>query len=147
MSVSALLGPGLYARRLTVTPRDVVFVKGIFEASEGLGALFAEAGGDLVVASTESQRAALDELLVDLAKELGAHVGAELDVEAPVDHFARTNASADHARTSPVGEILHRSATPGSVPPSSTTPQAHALALMDGVAVASPKSILYGPEK
>ena len=59
-------------RRLYVVARDVVYVKGILEASEGLGALFAEQGGDLVVAAPVSRAAALDELLHDLVAELGA---------------------------------------------------------------------------
>jgi hypothetical protein len=52
----------------------VVFVKGIFEASEGLGALFAEHGGELVIAAPASREAELDELLSDLTRELGARV-------------------------------------------------------------------------
>lgn len=62
------------ARRVLVRPRDVVYVKGILEASEGLGAMFAEAGGDLVVAAPPSRAEALDEVLRDLSAELGAEV-------------------------------------------------------------------------
>ena len=51
---------------------DVVFVKGIFEASEGLCAMFAERGGDLVIAAAHTREAELDELLRDLVRELGA---------------------------------------------------------------------------
>lgn len=53
---------------------DVVFVKGIFEASEGLGCLFAERGGDLTIAAHRSRLAELDELLDDLVREIGAIV-------------------------------------------------------------------------
>jgi hypothetical protein len=74
VAVPALLGEGLVARRVVVLPRDVVYVKGIFEASEGLGALFAERGGDLVVAAPVSRTAELDQLLDDLTVELGAAV-------------------------------------------------------------------------
>lgn len=74
MSAAALLGPGMVSRRVRVAPRDVVFVKGIFEASEGLGAMFAECGGDLVVAAPTSRSKDLDELLADLARDIGAHV-------------------------------------------------------------------------
>jgi len=74
MPVSPLLGEGLVARRVLVRPRDVVYVKGVLEASEGLGAMFAEGGGDLVVAAPRSRADALDEVLRDLAAELGAEV-------------------------------------------------------------------------
>ncbi len=68
----------MVARRVRVAPRDVVFVKGIFEASEGLGAMFAERGGDLVVAAPASRAAELYELLADLERDLGAIVGDAL---------------------------------------------------------------------
>jgi hypothetical protein len=74
MSVAPLIGAGLVARRVRVRASDVVYVKGIFEASEGLGALFAEHGGDLVIAVHPSREAELDELLADLTKEIGAIV-------------------------------------------------------------------------
>lgn len=74
MATGAFLGPGMVSRRVRVAPRDVVFVKGLFEASEGLGAMFAEHGGDLVVAAPVSRRADLDELLEDLERDVGAIV-------------------------------------------------------------------------
>jgi hypothetical protein len=74
VSVRPLLDADLVTRRVRVAKREVVFVKGIFEASEGLGALFAERGGDLVIAAPVSRSAELDELLADLALELGAIV-------------------------------------------------------------------------
>jgi hypothetical protein len=74
MSVAPLLGPGLVTKSVRVRAADVVYVKGIFEASEGLGALFAEHGGELVIAAHASRVAELDELLADLTKEIGAIV-------------------------------------------------------------------------
>jgi hypothetical protein len=68
------VGPGLVTRRVRVAPQDVVFVKGLIEASEGLGALFAERGGDLLLATTHSRSDELDELLTDLEAEIGAVV-------------------------------------------------------------------------
>jgi hypothetical protein len=63
---------GLAVRKLRVRPRDVVFVKGVFEASEGLAVVFAVHGGDLTIATPESQLAALDVVLRDLQDEIGA---------------------------------------------------------------------------
>jgi hypothetical protein len=74
MPVSPLLGHGLVARQVSVAKEQVVFVKGIFEASEGLGALFAERGGELVIAAPTSREAELDVVLADLVEELGARV-------------------------------------------------------------------------
>ncbi|MEZ4224181.1 MAG: DUF4911 domain-containing protein [Polyangiaceae bacterium] len=74
MAVMALVGEGLCTRRVTVRARDVVYVKGIFEASEGLAAMFAESGGELVIAVHPSRLAELDEVLADLAREIGALV-------------------------------------------------------------------------
>lgn len=54
--------------------KDVVYVKGIFEASDGLGALFAERGGELIIAAPLSREEELDELLGDLERELQAVV-------------------------------------------------------------------------
>lgn len=63
---------GLSLRRLRVAARDVVFVKGVIDASEGLAVVFADAGGDLTIAAPPSQEKLLDELLTDLAAEVGA---------------------------------------------------------------------------
>jgi hypothetical protein len=72
MSVPPLLGPGLVVRKLNVRARDVVWVRGVLEASEGLGTMFAESGGELLLAAPTCQAAALDELVRDLVLELGA---------------------------------------------------------------------------
>lgn len=57
--------------RLEVDPREVVFVKSIVEASEGLASIFAESGGSLTIASPPAREPALRELLADLVKETG----------------------------------------------------------------------------
>jgi hypothetical protein len=67
----------MISRRVRVSARDVVFVKGIFEASEGLGALFAERGGDLTLAAPRSRAAEFEVLLRDLVIELGAVIEDE----------------------------------------------------------------------
>lgn len=74
MPVSPLIDGDLVSRRVLVRDKDVVFVKGIFEASEGLGALFAERGGELIISAPLSREKELDELLFDLQQELQAEV-------------------------------------------------------------------------
>ncbi len=56
----------LVLRHLRVPPAEVVVVKALLEAHEGLGALFAEQGGDITLATTPSQEAALDAFVDDL---------------------------------------------------------------------------------
>lgn len=63
---------GLVAFDVTLDPRDVVFVKGVVEASDGLASIFAEqggSGGDLCVACPASRAAELRALLSDLGCE------------------------------------------------------------------------------
>lgn len=72
MSVPPVLGPPLVVRRVRVPPTEVVYVKGIVEASEGLAVVFAESGGELMVATLPSQLDELDNLLRDLRDEIGA---------------------------------------------------------------------------
>lgn len=67
-------------RAVSVAAPDVVFVKGLVEASDGLASVFAERGGELVLAAPLGREAELDELLADLEAELGARIG-----EAPID--------------------------------------------------------------
>jgi hypothetical protein len=62
----------MVVRRIVMRARDVVFFKGIVEASDGLAAVFAEHGGDLVVAAPLTRAAELDAFLDDLCPELGA---------------------------------------------------------------------------
>jgi hypothetical protein len=69
--VEMLLG-GLVTRRVRVPAREVVFVKGIIEASEGVAVVFADHGGDLTVATLPSQKDELDRILQDLETETGA---------------------------------------------------------------------------
>lgn len=66
------VGEGMVVRRVVLRAPDVVFFKGVVEASEGLAAVFAESGGDLTVAAPVERAAELDALLDDLCAELGA---------------------------------------------------------------------------
>lgn len=60
--------------RIRVAERDVGFVRGILEASEGLACMFAEKGGDLMLVTSISQQGLLEEVVEDLRVELGAIV-------------------------------------------------------------------------
>ena len=82
MQLHELIDDGLVVRRLTVKNQDVVFVKGIFEASEGLCAMYADHGGDLTVVAPVSRSAELDVVLRDLARELhGVLDGADAFID------------------------------------------------------------------
>ena len=71
-SVPPCVGPGMVVRRVVVRAKDVVFLKGIVEASEGLAQVFAESGGDLTIAAPADRERELDALVDDLCAELGA---------------------------------------------------------------------------
>ncbi|MCU0690843.1 MAG: DUF4911 domain-containing protein [Polyangiaceae bacterium] len=64
----------LVSRRILVRAKDVVFVRGVIEASEGLANMFAQRGGDLVLVASVSREAELDEIVEDLRVEVGATV-------------------------------------------------------------------------
>ena len=66
------VGDGMVIRRVLMDARQVVFFKGVVEASEGLAAVFAEHGGDLTVAAPSGRGPELDALLDDLCEETGA---------------------------------------------------------------------------
>ena len=64
----------LVERRVRVAARDVVLIKGICEASEGLCAMFAERGGDLVLSAPASREKELDDLIADLRTDFSAEL-------------------------------------------------------------------------
>jgi hypothetical protein len=64
--------PELVERKIRVASEVVVLIKGICEASEGLCAMFAEQGGELVLAAPHSRERELDELIHDLRNDFGA---------------------------------------------------------------------------
>jgi hypothetical protein len=72
VSQPPFIGEGMVTRRLLVRSEDVVFVKGIIEASEGLAQMFAESGGDLTLASPACRESELEALVCDLVLEQGA---------------------------------------------------------------------------
>jgi hypothetical protein len=62
----------LVERKIRVASELVVLIKGICEASEGLCAMFAEQGGELVLAAPRSRERELDELIRDFKNDFGA---------------------------------------------------------------------------
>jgi hypothetical protein len=70
--VHPCVGEGMAVRRVILRARDVVFFKGVIEASDGLAAVFAERGGDLSVAAPLDRQRELDAVLADLCDELHA---------------------------------------------------------------------------
>ncbi len=71
-AVPACVGEGMVVRRVILRAEDVVFFKGVIEASDGLAAVFAERGGDLTVASPAARESELDAVLTALCGELRA---------------------------------------------------------------------------
>jgi hypothetical protein len=69
--VAPCMGPGMVFRRVLVASPDVVFVKGIIEALEGLAQVFAVRGGELTIASPSDRARELDALVDELCGELG----------------------------------------------------------------------------
>ena len=79
-AVPPCIGPGMVTRRIVIRSADVVFLKGIVEALDGVAQVFAEKGGDLTLASPADREAELDELVADFCRELGAVLVADDDV-------------------------------------------------------------------
>lgn len=71
-SIPPFVGDGMITRRIVVPSPDVVFVKGIVEAREGLAQVFAERGGDLTLAAPQERAEELDLLVEDLVRDVGA---------------------------------------------------------------------------
>jgi len=65
----------MIARRLVVRAKDVVFVKGVVEAHDGLAQVFSKHGGELDIMAVAGREDELEELVADLARELGGIVG------------------------------------------------------------------------
>jgi len=71
-AVAPCIGPGMVTRRVIVACADVVLVKGIIEALEGVAQVFAEQGGELTIAAPADRARELDAIVDDLCIELGA---------------------------------------------------------------------------
>jgi len=72
------LGPDFVTRRVLVPASDVVFVKGIVEAHDGLAQVYAEAGGELWISAIRDRAAELDALVSGLVGD-----GLCIDAAAP----------------------------------------------------------------
>jgi hypothetical protein len=64
-----ILTEGLTLRRLRVADADVVWLRSVLEAYDGLAALFGDGSGVVTLATTSSQAGELDALLEDLCRE------------------------------------------------------------------------------
>lgn len=62
-------GHGLAHRRLRVADTDVVWLRSIIEAYDGLASLYGDGSGVVTLTTTPSQLGELDALLDDLANE------------------------------------------------------------------------------
>ena len=60
----------MVSRRIVVRAQDVVFLKGIVEAHDGIAQVYGERGGELVITAPKSRERELDELVEDLRREL-----------------------------------------------------------------------------
>jgi hypothetical protein len=73
---------GQLSVRVEVDPSDVVFIKGLVEASDGLAFVFCDRGGSLVLAAPLDRRAELAQFLRDLENDVGARVIDRAALEA-----------------------------------------------------------------
>lgn len=62
-------GEGLAHRKLRVADTDVVWLRSIIEAYDGLATLYGDGSGVVILTTTPSQLAELDGLLEDLVHE------------------------------------------------------------------------------
>jgi hypothetical protein len=68
------VGAGMLVHLVSVAPADVVFVKGLVEASDGLAGVFAERGGELMVAAPHDREREVIAFLDDLRRDVRAIV-------------------------------------------------------------------------
>lgn len=72
MLAPSLSSDDLVVRDFECDPADVVYVKSISNAYDGLCCLFAEKGGKVQLVSPKGREAELDQLVNDLHEELAA---------------------------------------------------------------------------
>jgi hypothetical protein len=69
--VSLLNQTDLEIRPISVRAHELVFVRHVLEASEGIGFLIAKQGGEAFLVSPKSQVAALEAFIEDMKSEVG----------------------------------------------------------------------------
>jgi len=62
----------MVSRRIVIRAQDVVFLKGVVEAHDGIAQVYGERGGELVITAPKSREHELDELVADLTRELSS---------------------------------------------------------------------------
>lgn len=62
-------GPGLSRRRVRVAREDVAFLRYLLEAHEGLAFMHGDGSDEISLLTPDSQLAALEQLIADLAAE------------------------------------------------------------------------------
>lgn len=65
-----LFGDGLVTRVLAMKDEDVVWLRGILEAYEGLAGLYGDGSGDIVLFAPVSRERELDEFLNEIGEEI-----------------------------------------------------------------------------
>jgi len=70
---AGLLDQGLTLRRLRVADADVVWLRSVLEAYEGLASLYGDGSGVVTLTTTPCQARELDELLDELVAEAALH--------------------------------------------------------------------------
>jgi hypothetical protein len=70
---AVLLDRGLTLRRLRVADADVVWLRSVLEAYDGLASLHGDGSGVVTLTTTPCQTRELDELLDDLVAEAPLH--------------------------------------------------------------------------
>lgn len=73
-AVSPLTGDQQVVRMVRVPSREVVFLKGVLEAHEGLAQVFAVHGGELTVCAPFDRERELDDVLASLLPEVGGYL-------------------------------------------------------------------------
>ena len=73
-SAPLISGQGLVQRRLRVADPDVVWLRSVLEAYEGLAGLYGDRSGVVTLTTTACQAHELDVLLSELACEAAIHL-------------------------------------------------------------------------
>jgi hypothetical protein len=64
------IDPTHVTRRVVVAVEEVVYVRAILEANNGVAAVYSESGGDLTLVTSPCRLLELEQLLLDLKREL-----------------------------------------------------------------------------